>query len=336
MCKSEEGIKTKKVLNDIDESSVESGACSKINTLLHYKVKSEDTVLLRPNPGSSVISIRTEDEGAALLPKKRKLYHLITPEELVSSEENHTEQMMNRTINVQEMFLTRMVKAKSTVHTYVNDVMQSILKPTKIPKAVCYFFKYLDSEAVRNKINDPDVLHIWKNNSLLLRYWVNTLKNPEFVFDIEKTTIVDSCLNVITQAFMDACTVTSIKLNKDAPSNKLLYAKDVKEYKKWVKEFYDLVSSKDTIPDNEMEKCLLALPKKFKVEFNQSAAVQQMLNMLRKYSKEIRAEMEVHESHVINTITLKQVEAIMRDEEEEKKEAATNNNMTAASMESIV
>jgi len=41
---------------------------------------------------------------------------------------------------------------------------------------------------------------------------VNVLKNPEFVFDTGKTPIVDSCLNVVTQAFMDACTTTSRKL----------------------------------------------------------------------------------------------------------------------------
>ena len=41
---------------------------------------------------------------------------------------------------------------------------------------------------------------------------MNVLKNPEFIFDIDKSVIVDSCLNVITQAFMDACTTTSRKL----------------------------------------------------------------------------------------------------------------------------
>ena len=43
---------------------------------------------------------------------------------------------------------------------------------------------------------------------------MNILKNPEFVFDIHKTAIVDSCLNVITQAFMDGCTINSIAPTK--------------------------------------------------------------------------------------------------------------------------
>ena len=43
---------------------------------------------------------------------------------------------------------------------------------------------------------------------------MNILKNPEFVFDIHKTAIVDSCLNVITQAFMDGCTINSVAPTK--------------------------------------------------------------------------------------------------------------------------
>lgn len=35
---------------------------------------------------------------------------------------------------------------------------------TKEPKAVKYFFDFLDRQADAMKIMDPDVLHIWKTN----------------------------------------------------------------------------------------------------------------------------------------------------------------------------
>lgn len=62
-------------------------------------------------------------------------------------------------------------------------------------------------------------------SSLPLRFWVNFIKNPDFIFDINKTTTVDACLSVIAQTFMDACSTTEHRLGKDSPSNKLLFAK---------------------------------------------------------------------------------------------------------------
>ncbi|KAH3893163.1 hypothetical protein DPMN_017306 [Dreissena polymorpha] len=49
--------------------------------------------------------------------------------------------------------------------------------------------------------------------SLLLRFWVNVIKNPEFVFDIHKPVIVDSCLSVVAQTLMDSCSTSDLKLD---------------------------------------------------------------------------------------------------------------------------
>ena len=43
---------------------------------------------------------------------------------------------------------------------------------------------------------------------------MNIIKNPEFVFDIHKAHIVDSCLSTIAQTFMDACSTSDHKLGK--------------------------------------------------------------------------------------------------------------------------
>ena len=65
--------------------------------------------------------------------------------------------------------------------------------------AVKYLFDFLDDEADSAKILDADVVHTWKNNALSLRFWVNMIKNPEFIFDINKSHTVDACLSVIAQ-----------------------------------------------------------------------------------------------------------------------------------------
>jgi len=103
-------------------------------------------------------------------------------------------------------------------------------------------FDFLDDQALQHGITDPEVVHTWKSNrydyltnanwlvgivlkateikieliiihySLPLRFWVNLIKNPNFVFDIHKSNIVDACLSVVAQTFMDACSTSEHRL----------------------------------------------------------------------------------------------------------------------------
>ena len=145
-----------------------------------------------------------------------------------------------------------------------------------LPKAIKYLFDFLDLQAADMGISDPEVLHTWKTNrlhdkpslfpllpssspllitilsqihskhltmlyaflvcSLLLRFWVSLIKNPEFAFDIHKSATVDSCLSVISQAYIDACSTSEAKYTKDTPSAKLLYVNEVNRYKEGVRQ----------------------------------------------------------------------------------------------------
>lgn len=73
--------------------------------------------------------------------------------------------------------------------------------------------------AKREKIVQPHELKCFpvfipRLCSLPLRYWVNIIKNPQFVFDIEKTAHLDGCLSVIAQAFMDSFSLSDAQLGK--------------------------------------------------------------------------------------------------------------------------
>lgn len=121
----------------------------------------------------------------------------------------------------------------------MDNFFQSVLAPgLAVPPAVKYFFDFLDEQAERHDIKDEDTVHIWKTNrwallrprpprpwpqppltpllcpSLPLRFWVNVLKNPHFVFDVHVHEVVDASLSVIAQTFMDACTRTEHKLSR--------------------------------------------------------------------------------------------------------------------------
>ena len=69
------------------------------------------------------------------------------------------------------------------------------------------------------------------SSSVPLRFWVNVIKNPDFVFDINKSATVDACLTVIAQAYIDSCSTAELKYTKETPSARLLYVNEVKSYK---------------------------------------------------------------------------------------------------------
>lgn len=50
--------------------------------------------------------------------------------------------------------------------------------------------------------------------SLPLRFWINILKNPQFIFDVPTSDNVDAVLSVIAQTFMDSCTIADHKLGR--------------------------------------------------------------------------------------------------------------------------
>ena len=71
-------------------------------------------------------------------------------------------------------------------------------------------------------------------HSLQLRFWVNMVNNPDMLFDINRSDTVLACMSVIGQTLMDSCSVTQHQLTPDSPSSKLLYAKDIQQYKEMV------------------------------------------------------------------------------------------------------
>ncbi|MEQ2306058.1 Plexin-B2, partial [Ameca splendens] len=87
---------------------------------------------------------------------------------------------------------------------------------------------------------------------LPMRFWVNILRNPHFIFDIHVTEVVDASLHVIGQTFMDACTKTEHKLSRESPSNKLLYAKEISTYKKMVDDYYGGIRQMVPVSDQDM------------------------------------------------------------------------------------
>ncbi|KAH0546188.1 plexin-B [Cotesia glomerata] len=231
----------------------------------------------------------------------QRLWHLIRPIDEVhcppsngftnSKHHHHHTECTHKAIP--EIFLTRLLSTKGTVQKFVDDFLNTILTANEaLPSAVKWLFDFLDEAAKRHGITDPEVAHAWKSNSLPLRFWVNFIKNPDFMFDINKSTTVDSSLSVIAQMFMDACSTTEHRLGKDSPSNKLLFAKDIPHYRDKVGRFYHDVQKLPAITEQDISSAMQQLSASHGNEFDVIAALKELYIYVHKYYEQILEALE--------------------------------------------
>uniref|UniRef100_A0A8C2F8P7 Plexin b1a n=1 Tax=Cyprinus carpio TaxID=7962 RepID=A0A8C2F8P7_CYPCA len=194
---------------------------------------------------------------------------------------------------IPEMYLTRLLSVKGTLQKFVDDLFTVILSTSRpVPLAVKYFFDLLDDQAAQHNITDPETIHIWKTNSLPLRFWINILKNPQFIFDVQASDNVDAVLSVIAQTFMDSCTIADHKLGRDSPINKLLYARDIPRYKQMVERYYSDIRQTIPVSDQEMNSSLAELSRNYSNEVNHLVALHELYKYINKYYDQIITALE--------------------------------------------
>ncbi|KAI1715743.1 plexin cytoplasmic rasGAP domain-containing protein [Ditylenchus destructor] len=182
-----------------------------------------------------------------------RVYHLVRPAADHGPQDNQDKM-------VTEIYLTRLLTMKGTLQRFIEELLLMIFSTTNgvcpMPPAVKYMFDFLDDQAREHGIVDPEVVHAWKSNALPLRFWVNLIKNPDFIFDIQKPNKIEGSLNVVAQTLMDACSTQENILTKDSPSSKLLFANEIDKYKSWVHRYYDEIRLMPSITDHEMNMLL--------------------------------------------------------------------------------
>ncbi|XP_029473245.1 plexin-B2 isoform X2 [Rhinatrema bivittatum] len=284
---------TAQILSDLDLTSQRDGRWKRYNTLMHYNVRDGATLIL------SKMGIRQQQEENhqefagerhALLEDENKIWHLARPADEVDEGKSKRGSMKEkeRTKAITEIYLTRLLSVKGTLQQFVDNFFQSVLNSNQVvPPAVKYFFDFLDEQAEKHEIKDDDTIHIWKTNSLPLRFWVNILKNPHFIFDVHVHEVVDASLSVIAQTFMDACTRTEHKLSRDSPSNKLLYAKEISTYKKMVEDYYKGIRQMIQVSDQDMNTHLAEISRAHTESLNTLVALHQLYQYTNKYYDEI-------------------------------------------------
>uniref|UniRef100_A0A8B9C3A6 Plexin A4 n=1 Tax=Anser brachyrhynchus TaxID=132585 RepID=A0A8B9C3A6_9AVES len=259
--------------NAVNNSTVSRTSASKYENMIRYTGSPDSlrsrTPMITPDLESGV-----------------KMWHLVKNHEHGDQKEGDRGSKM-----VSEIYLTRLLATKGTLQKFVDDLFETIFstahRGSALPLAIKYMFDFLDEQADKHNIHDPHVRHTWKSNCLPLRFWVNMIKNPQFVFDIHKNSITDACLSVVAQTFMDSCSTSEHRLGKDSPSNKLLYAKDIPSYKNWVERYYSDIAKMPAISDQDMNAYLAEQSRMHMNEFNTMSALSEIYSYVGKYSEEI-------------------------------------------------
>uniref|UniRef100_A0A8C6T6S4 Plexin A2 n=1 Tax=Neogobius melanostomus TaxID=47308 RepID=A0A8C6T6S4_9GOBI len=305
-----QGRMARVVLQDEDITTKIENDWKRLNTLMHYQVSDRCVVALVPKQTSSYniptsasmsrSSISRYDSSFRYTgspDSMRSRAPMITPDlesgvkvwHLVKNHEHGDQKEGDRGSKmVSEIYLTRLLATKGTLQKFVDDLFETLFstvhRGSTLPLAIKYMFDFLDEQADRHGIHDQDVRHTWKSNCLPLRFWVNVIKNPQFVFDIHKSSITDACLSVVAQTFMDSCSTSEHRLGKDSPSNKLLYAKDIPHYKSWVERYYADINRLPAISDQDMNAYLAEQARLHSCDFNMLSALNEIYSYVNKYT----------------------------------------------------
>ncbi|XP_017573306.1 plexin-B2a isoform X3 [Pygocentrus nattereri] len=288
---------TGQILSDLDLTSQKEGRWKRLNTLAHYNVRDNATLVLSRVLHTQQSFDQNQDsheEKSALL-EDDKVFHLVRPADELDEVKSKRGSMKDKatTKAITEIYLTRLLSMKGTLQQFVDDFFSSVLcSGTVVPPAVKYFFDFLDEQAHKHDNVDEETIHIWKTNSLPLRFWVNILKNPHFIFDVHVTEVVDASLSVIAQTFMDACTKTEHKLSRESPSNKLLYAKEISTYKKMVDDYYKGIRQMVPVSDQDMNTYLAEISRSHTEKLNTQVALHQLYQYASKYYDGIISSLE--------------------------------------------
>ncbi|VDK64486.1 unnamed protein product [Onchocerca ochengi] len=225
------------ILQDVDSTSkIEPGGWKRINTLAHYNVPENATLALLPRQASLYNLSILSERSTFSLPKQ-------SPTLTRPFGTNSSSQCKGLLSNMDSNYkLYHLVRPSEHGSSDQQDKMVTEI--------------YLTRQAREHGIEENEVVHAWKSNSLPLRFWVNLIKNPHFVFDIQKPTKLEGCLSVVAQTLMDACSTQEHQLTKDSPSSKLLFAKDIYQYRDLVDRYYAEIREMPPITDQDMNALL--------------------------------------------------------------------------------
>uniref|UniRef100_A0A8D8QDI4 Plexin-A1 n=2 Tax=Cacopsylla melanoneura TaxID=428564 RepID=A0A8D8QDI4_9HEMI len=288
------------ILNDNDITNEKDGEWRKVNTLNHYRVpdggrlaldlkEHHSPIIMSNTPlNQSTTGINTTDADKDL----EREWHLVKQHDNDNQKEG---ERCNKVVS--EVYLTRLLTTKGILQNYVDNLFMIIFSTSSenfaFPFAIKYMFDFLDNQALKHNLTDPEVVHTWKSNALSLRFWVNLIKNPNFLLDIQTSSItVDSCLSGVAQALVSACSTSDHKLSEHSPSSSFIFAREIPGYKDMINKYYSEIKSLQKIEDQDMNAMLAEESQIDKSQFNTNWALHELYTYVTKYNEQLTVALD--------------------------------------------
>ena len=308
------------VLKDFDLTTKESSV-KKVNTLKHYGIKNKAVVSLVPSQFSQTLRDNTNLRAC----------HLRLPDHLQNGQAVINAKSATAKSVIPEVYLTRLLATKGTVKKFIDDFFVTLfgsspssLRPTSSrgssngsesplsessdfspPCAIKWLFDIFDEAALSNDYVSDDlssVVHAWKSNSVPLRFWITLIKNPQFVFDVEQTPATELNLSIVAQTLMSAC-MPDCTISKEAPSHRLLFARDINDYKMMIGDWYERVQRMPTVTDQDLNCFMHGLSQRHSaLGFNQVAALKEIFLYVSQYYQELASVFGANSNSGTNTL----------------------------------
>ncbi|CAC5414008.1 PLXNA [Mytilus coruscus] len=312
------GKSGKLTLQDIDSISDRSNGMVRLNTLKHYMVKNGSVMALMykestdqddiyVNQGDNVAADGIEDEENSLVwyQQQRENQHvqgsvptspdhvkLLIPETTTDSQE-HTwhlsnlpdEEKSNKEHEIGEIFLNRLFHTKLILRDYIEACFEGITDSQSLSIPVRYFLCMIDKQGKEVGV-DGDILQSWKSECYATRVWASLIAKPQILFDVNVPSHVEPCMDILKQVFIDSFTQCPQHVTKDASTQKLLFCKDIPEYRKNVNSFFMKV---EAVNDQEFWTAMDEISKEQtrKMKFSRQATLHQLYKFIDKYKDEI-------------------------------------------------
>ncbi|KAI3411975.1 hypothetical protein GPALN_002029 [Globodera pallida] len=185
-----------------------------------------------------------------------------------------------------EVFLTRLLMCKGTLQRFVDSFFESVLftdqqqQQHNIPIVLKYVFDFLDAEASHcPQPIESDVVHAWKANCWVLRFWQQFLHCPDLLFDVPpRPASLAGSLAVLGQTLVEAFSRADLELSSASPSSRLLFARDIARFRPRVDELFRWIASQPPISTQHFFDYIATLSNVSGEGLNSTFALGELLN----------------------------------------------------------
>ncbi|XP_063418268.1 plexin-A1-like [Mytilus trossulus] len=219
-----------------------------------------------------------------------------------------------RQVDYGDIFLNRLFHTKLLLADYIDSAFEGLVDQQSLSISIRYFFCMLDRLGKDYNI-ESEVLQSWKQECYATRIWAQLIGKPDILFDVNVPGHVGPCLDILRQVVVESFTQTDNKVNKESPTQKLLFHKDIARYRELIGPFFASVMP---VTDQEFLSEIDEMSKRQKEDltFSRQSTLDQLYQLfIVKYRREIIDDLEdMEESKDLQFVnTLEEVIDLMEE-----------------------